>query len=153
MIIINDQHLHRMMGEYLDHYHQHRTHQSLACDCPVSRPVERSARVRSSSFPRSADYITATHVGRLAAQRRAIAPLSSAGASRLAQNKRAAADEPSVTLQAGLPSLSAPRTRYGCPVRGFLRDQSCPFTNRSRRPAASLALKCAHSQVAEFSLP
>ncbi len=40
MIILNERHLDRVLREYLDYYHRHRTHRALDRDCPVPRPVE-----------------------------------------------------------------------------------------------------------------
>jgi putative transposase len=40
MIILNERHLDRVLREYLDYYHRHRTHRALDHDCPVPRPVE-----------------------------------------------------------------------------------------------------------------
>jgi transposase InsO family protein len=40
VIVLNAQHLRQTLFNYLDYYHHHRTHRSLAQDCPVSRPVE-----------------------------------------------------------------------------------------------------------------
>ena len=40
MIIFNEQHLRRVLRQYLDYYHQSRTHLGLAKDCPVPRAVE-----------------------------------------------------------------------------------------------------------------
>jgi transposase InsO family protein len=40
VIILNERHLSRVMREYLDYYHRHRTHRALDRDCPVPRPVE-----------------------------------------------------------------------------------------------------------------
>lgn len=39
IIILGERHLRRVLVEYLDYYHQSRTHRSLAQDCPVPRPV------------------------------------------------------------------------------------------------------------------
>lgn len=41
MIISNEQHLRRVLRQYLDYYHRNRTHLGLAKDCPVPRAVER----------------------------------------------------------------------------------------------------------------
>ena len=40
MIIFNEQHLRRVLRQYLDYYHRSRTHLGLAKDCPVPRAVE-----------------------------------------------------------------------------------------------------------------
>ena len=54
VIILNEQHLKRLMSSFLLYYHQDRTHLGLAKDTPASRPTEiRSARERKiQSFPR-----------------------------------------------------------------------------------------------------
>ena len=39
-IVFNEQHLRRILTDYLSYYHQHRTHRSLAQDCPEARAVE-----------------------------------------------------------------------------------------------------------------
>ena len=43
VIIFNERQLHRVMREYLDYYHCHRTHRALEGDSPVPRPVEKPA--------------------------------------------------------------------------------------------------------------
>jgi putative transposase len=40
VIVLNGQHLHQILSDYLAYYHQDRTHRSLAQDCPLARPVE-----------------------------------------------------------------------------------------------------------------
>jgi len=40
VIILNEQHLRRVLQDYLDYYHRSRTHLGLEKDCPVPRPVE-----------------------------------------------------------------------------------------------------------------
>jgi transposase InsO family protein len=40
VIILNERHLHRMISEYVNYYHHHRTHRALERDCPDTRPVE-----------------------------------------------------------------------------------------------------------------
>jgi transposase InsO family protein len=44
VIIFNERHLHRVMAEYLDYYHRHRTHLGLKRDCPVPRPIEEAGQ-------------------------------------------------------------------------------------------------------------
>ena len=39
-IIVGENHLRRLLKEYLRYYHTSRTHLGLAKDCPESRPVE-----------------------------------------------------------------------------------------------------------------
>jgi len=40
VIILNEQHLRRVLRDYLDYYHRSRTHLGLEKDCPEPRPVE-----------------------------------------------------------------------------------------------------------------
>jgi putative transposase len=40
MIVLNEQHLRRRLSQYVDYYHRHRPHRSLAADCPEPRAVE-----------------------------------------------------------------------------------------------------------------
>lgn len=40
VIILNEQHLRRVLRDYLDYYHRSRTHLGLEKDCPLPRPVE-----------------------------------------------------------------------------------------------------------------
>jgi transposase InsO family protein len=40
VIVLNEQHLRRLLTDYLPYYHGFRTHLSLAMDCPVPRSVE-----------------------------------------------------------------------------------------------------------------
>ena len=40
VIVFNERHLHRVIREYMDYYHRHRTHRALERDCPVPRPIE-----------------------------------------------------------------------------------------------------------------
>ena len=40
MIVLNEQHLTRVLHSYVAHYHRWRTHRSLAMDAPVTRPVQ-----------------------------------------------------------------------------------------------------------------
>ena len=40
LVVLNAQHLRRRLTEYLDYYHRHRPHRSLAEDCPEPRAVE-----------------------------------------------------------------------------------------------------------------
>ena len=39
VIIMNKNHLHRLLEEYVDYYHQDRTHYHLDKDSPLNRPV------------------------------------------------------------------------------------------------------------------
>jgi transposase InsO family protein len=40
VIVFNEEHLRRILTDYLSYYHHHRTHRSLEQDCPKPRPVE-----------------------------------------------------------------------------------------------------------------
>jgi transposase InsO family protein len=40
VIILNEQHLRRILGEYVEYYNRNRTHRSLGQDCPISRPAQ-----------------------------------------------------------------------------------------------------------------
>ncbi len=40
VIIINQRHLYRLLGEYVEYYNEDRTHYSLGKDPPISRPVQ-----------------------------------------------------------------------------------------------------------------
>ena len=40
VIVLNEQHLTRLLTEYMAYYHRYRTHLSLEMDCPESRPVD-----------------------------------------------------------------------------------------------------------------
>jgi len=40
VVIFNERHLHRVIRDYVDYYHHHRTHRALERDCPVPRSVE-----------------------------------------------------------------------------------------------------------------
>jgi transposase InsO family protein len=41
VVVLNERHLRRLLGDYLEHYHRWRCHRSLAMDCPEPRPVQR----------------------------------------------------------------------------------------------------------------
>jgi putative transposase len=51
VIVIDEQHLRRVIQEYLEYYHQDRTHRSLDQDCPVSRSVETIEQGKIYEFP------------------------------------------------------------------------------------------------------
>ena len=51
MIIFNDRHLKRVLREYLEYYHAHRTHRALELDCPVPRPIEAAERGKIIELP------------------------------------------------------------------------------------------------------
>ena len=40
VIVLNEVHLNRLLTNYLEYYHQSRTHQSLDCNAPILRNVE-----------------------------------------------------------------------------------------------------------------
>jgi transposase InsO family protein len=40
VIVLNEQHLRRVLRSYVDYYHRSRTHQSLGNDCPLPRAIE-----------------------------------------------------------------------------------------------------------------
>lgn len=47
MIIVNANHLRRILREYADYYNRDRTHLSLGKDAPVHRPIERPGKLKS----------------------------------------------------------------------------------------------------------
>jgi putative transposase len=51
VIILNEQHLQRILREYVAYYHESRTHQSLDNDCPEPRPVVRPKSGEVIAFP------------------------------------------------------------------------------------------------------
>ncbi len=40
VIVLDERHLRRLLGDYFRHYHRWRCHRSLAMDCPEPRPVQ-----------------------------------------------------------------------------------------------------------------
>jgi putative transposase len=40
VMVLDERHLRRLLGDYFEHYHRWRCHRSLAMDCPVPRPVQ-----------------------------------------------------------------------------------------------------------------
>jgi transposase InsO family protein len=44
VIVLNAQHLYRLLTDYADYHHRHRPHRSLAQDCPEPRPTEAPAQ-------------------------------------------------------------------------------------------------------------
>ena len=64
MIVLNAAHLRRILTIYSQYYHRSRTHLGLEKDAPDPRPVSRHPLDRSSRFPKSSVFITATN-GRL----------------------------------------------------------------------------------------
>ena len=58
VIVVNDRHLRRILGRYLDYYHNWRTHLSLSMDAPNPRAI---AAIQSGEFkPTPSDYACAT---------------------------------------------------------------------------------------------
>jgi transposase InsO family protein len=51
VIVLNDRHLRRIVGRYLDYYHHWRTHLSLSMDAPNPRTVHPPDRGRVVAFP------------------------------------------------------------------------------------------------------
>jgi len=51
MIVLHEQHLHRVLTDYLDYHHLHRTHRSLERDCPEPRSVEPPERGNIIELP------------------------------------------------------------------------------------------------------
>ncbi|RZN26672.1 integrase core domain-containing protein, partial [Bradyrhizobium sp. Leo121] len=49
IIVLGEVHLRRVLQSYADYYDRVRTHRSLDKDAPVSRPVQRTASIKS--FP------------------------------------------------------------------------------------------------------
>ena len=52
VIVMNEPHLRRVIRDYLEYYHQDRTHRSLDQDCPVSRSVETIDPGKICEFPK-----------------------------------------------------------------------------------------------------
>ncbi|TDI38072.1 MAG: transposase [Acidobacteria bacterium] len=52
VIVLDEQHLRRILREYVDYYHRSRTHLSLEKDTPVPRPVESPAMGRVTAVPK-----------------------------------------------------------------------------------------------------
>ena len=51
-IILNERHLRRILGSYLDHYHGSRTHLSIGKDTPDGRPVQPAGSGTVVSLPK-----------------------------------------------------------------------------------------------------
>ncbi len=51
VIVFNEAHLLRVLGEYLDYYHSSRPHLSLACNAPIEREIEPPALGRVIAEP------------------------------------------------------------------------------------------------------
>ena len=41
VIVLDEQHLRRILGAYFQHYHRWRCHRSLSMDCPTPRAVQK----------------------------------------------------------------------------------------------------------------
>ena len=52
MIVLDEQHLRRILRDYVDDDHLSRTHLSLEKDAPVPRPVESPAMGRVTAVPK-----------------------------------------------------------------------------------------------------
>jgi hypothetical protein len=54
VIVLNEQHLKRLMAEYVRYYHEDRTHLGLEKDTPSGRPIEIRSEGEGTihSFPR-----------------------------------------------------------------------------------------------------
>jgi len=52
VIVLNEQHLRRILREYFDYYHTSRNHLSLHKDPPIPRPVERADTGKIVALPR-----------------------------------------------------------------------------------------------------
>ena len=52
VIVLGDRHLKRILGDYLEYYHQVRTHLSLDRNAPVPREVEPPSKGRVVSVPK-----------------------------------------------------------------------------------------------------
>jgi transposase InsO family protein len=57
VVIVNENHLRRILGEYVDYYNRWRTHMSIAKDCPIHRPKQ--------SVLEGSQIVTIPHVGGL----------------------------------------------------------------------------------------
>ena len=51
VILLNQEHLRRVLTDYLSYYHRHRTHRSLEQDCPEPRAVEPPGQGRIIELP------------------------------------------------------------------------------------------------------
>ena len=58
MIIFNDRQPHRILEEFLDHYHRVRSHKSLEDDSPDGREIEDDEERKAYRFPRLVDCLT-----------------------------------------------------------------------------------------------
>ena len=51
VIVLNEEHLRRVLTSYLDYYHESRTHISLGKDCPNPRPTQATSDGKVVAFP------------------------------------------------------------------------------------------------------
>ncbi len=51
MIVLNEQHLKRLLTDYFSYYHRYRTHLSLDSDCPEPRPIHTQEMGKVFAFP------------------------------------------------------------------------------------------------------
>ncbi len=51
VIVLDAHHLRHVLANYLDYFHHHRTHRSLAQDCPEPRAVEPPDRGKIIALP------------------------------------------------------------------------------------------------------
>ena len=51
VIVVNERHLRRLLGAYVDYYHRSRTHLALMKDAPGPRPVVTIASGRVVALP------------------------------------------------------------------------------------------------------
>ena len=63
VIVMNEQHLRRVIRDYLEYYHHDRTHRSLDQDCLVPRPFETIEEGKIYEFPKVGGLHTDTCVG------------------------------------------------------------------------------------------
>jgi hypothetical protein len=52
VIVLDEQHLRRILREYVDYYHSCRTHLSLEKDAPEQRPVQWPSMGRVAAIPK-----------------------------------------------------------------------------------------------------
>jgi transposase InsO family protein len=51
VVVLNEQHLRRLLKTYVDYYNQWRTHRSLEGDAPDTRPVRPASPARIAEIP------------------------------------------------------------------------------------------------------
>ena len=56
VVVLSEQHLRRLLVDYLSHYHDFRCHQALDMDCPEPRPVH---------LPEAGDVVEVVEAGGL----------------------------------------------------------------------------------------